>query len=72
MYAEEYIPPKKIKGHSFHSEKIPTPQQLGLQNDGIEVFQKGGRTEGLELLESFLYQRGKNYSKEIIENLIDH
>ena len=72
MYAEEYIPPKKIKGHSFHSEKIPTPQQLGLQNDGIEVFQKGGRTEGLELLESFLYQRGKNYSKEMSSPLNSH
>ena len=63
---------KKIKGHSFLSEKIPTPQQLGLKNDGIEVFQKGGRTEGLKLLESFLHQRGKNYSKEMSSPLNSH
>ena len=60
-----YEPPKKSKDHKFNSETIPSPKQLSLNNDGIEIFQKGGRSEGLELLKSFLNKRGKNYSKEM-------
>tara|TARA_B100000212_G_scaffold236929_1_gene180280 strand:+ start:67 stop:1572 length:1506 start_codon:yes stop_codon:yes gene_type:complete len=60
-----YKPPKKIKAHKFTSESIPSAKQLGLKNDGIEVIKKGGRNEGLKLLESFLSERGKNYFKEM-------
>ena len=60
-----YEPPKKIKGHKFISETIPSTEQLCLKNDGIEVIQKGGRNEGLKVLKSFLSKRGKNYSKEM-------
>ena len=60
-----YEPPKKIKDHKFISEIIPSAKQLGLKNDGIEVVQKGGRDEGLKLLESFLNKKGQNYSMEM-------
>lgn len=65
MDISPFEPPKKIKGHKFISETIPSAKQLGLKNDGIEIIQKGGRSEGLEILESFLNKRGKNYSKEM-------
>ena len=65
MSSSQYEPSKTMKFHKFISENIPSVKQLGLKNDGIEVFQKGGRAEGLTLLESFLNKRGKNYSKEM-------
>ena len=65
MNISPYEPSKKIKFHKYNSETIPSAKQLGLKNDGIDVIQKGGRGEGLELLESFLSKRGKNYSMEM-------
>ena len=65
MNISPYEPSKKMKFHKFISETIPSAKQLGLKDDGIEVIQKGGRKEGLKLLDSFLNKRGKNYSIEM-------
>jgi deoxyribodipyrimidine photo-lyase len=47
------------------SEKLPSPQEIGLEGDEIFYRQKGGRSEGLKLLKSFLYERGEHYTKEM-------
>lgn len=72
MNISPYEPSKKMEFHKFISETIPSAKQLGLKNDGIEVIQKGGRDEGLKLLESFLNKRGKNYSMEMSSPLTAH
>ena len=45
--------------------KIPAYKELGLKEEKNTNFILGGRKEGLKLLESFLYDRGKNYSVEM-------
>tara|TARA_B100000963_G_scaffold254971_1_gene223632 strand:- start:1256 stop:2764 length:1509 start_codon:yes stop_codon:yes gene_type:complete len=47
------------------SDELLTYQELGLKNDDHLDLQIGDREEGLKLLESFLYQRGENYSKKM-------
>ena len=44
---------------------IPTVSDLGLSSDLCAQRQKGGRENGLERLNSFLYQRGENYRAEM-------
>lgn len=58
--------PKTFKSinHESCNGKIPTASELGLKQENINI-QKGGRSEGLKLLNSFLYQRGEGYSKEM-------
>lgn len=57
--------PENLDTVSLTSDLIPSPCQLGLKEDGIIFPQKGGRAEGLKLLNSFLYQRGQGYTKEM-------
>ncbi|GIS23541.1 MAG: deoxyribodipyrimidine photo-lyase [Alphaproteobacteria bacterium] len=45
--------------------KIPAPKELGLKEEKNTNFILGGRKEGLKLLKSFLYYKGKNYSVEM-------
>ena len=45
--------------------KIPAYKELGLKEEKNTNFILGGRREGLKLLESFLYDRSKNYSMEM-------
>ena len=45
--------------------KIPVHKELGLKEEKNTNFILGGRKEGLILLESFLYYKGKNYSVEM-------
>ena len=44
---------------------IPTAEQLGLAADPCPQRQRGGRREGLALLESFLGERGSRYHREL-------
>lgn len=44
---------------------LPNHRKLGLCEDGLNSLQKGGRSEGVKLLRSFLYERGENYTKEM-------
>lgn len=45
--------------------KLPNASDLGLQTDGIVELQPGGRDAALDMLSSFLYQRGQNYSTDM-------
>jgi deoxyribodipyrimidine photo-lyase len=44
---------------------IPTPTELALAPDPCPGRQRGGRREGLALLESFLQERGARYHREL-------
>lgn len=57
--------PKKLSPQKAVSEPIPAAEKLGLINDNCIYRQKGGRKEGLKLLNSYLLKRGENYSKEM-------
>ena len=46
-------------------DALPSYTKLGLREDGLNGLQKGGRNEGLKLLNSFLYERGEGYTKEM-------
>ncbi len=60
-----FLPPKSLNLINQTSDILPKAQDLGLVEDGCIAAQKGGRSQGLELLKSFLYQRGEHYSKEM-------
>jgi|TARA_B110000914_G_scaffold2017_1_gene1739 deoxyribodipyrimidine photo-lyase len=57
--------PKKLQSINQISDKLPSINDLGLQKDGCLTPQKGGRSEGLRLLQSFLKERGESYTKEM-------
>jgi deoxyribodipyrimidine photo-lyase len=59
-YPKIRCPVLDVKG-----DELPSPQILGLCDDGGTHQQKGGRFEGLRLLHSFLHQRGMNYTREM-------
>lgn len=44
---------------------IPTSAELGLAPDPCPGRQRGGREDGLALLDSFLHQRGRDYRQEM-------
>lgn len=46
-------------------DPLPSYTELGLSKDGLMDAQKGGRIEGLKSLNSFLYERGEGYTKEM-------
>ncbi|MAJ82020.1 MAG: deoxyribodipyrimidine photolyase, partial [Legionellales bacterium] len=58
-------PPKSLTPINITSDPLPRPSQLGLDNDGCKLRQHGGRSKAIELMESFLKVRGKNYTKEM-------
>ena len=60
-----FIPPKKLSKINEESDKIPLPKELGLHNDGYNFFVKGGRFNGVKLLNKFLSENGEDYSKNI-------
>jgi deoxyribodipyrimidine photo-lyase len=47
------------------SDVLLSAQELGLLEDGCVMRQKGGRGEGLKLLQGFLHERGEGYTKEM-------
>ncbi len=50
-----------------HSEAttMPSPEALGLENDGITALQTPGRNAALKVLNSFLYERGEKYRTDM-------
>ena len=54
-----------IKPSKISSDRIPTAELLGLEDDGCYLRQKGGRENALKLLNSFLFERGEHYTKEM-------
>lgn len=68
-----------LKKNSFiackiDSEILPSAKSLGLEDDGCVNPQKGGRFEGLKVLESFLMERSQQYIQNISSPLgaMDH
>lgn len=57
--------PEAIRHLGIDSEPLPSAAHLGLKDDGCSQIQKGGRREGLRLLNEFLYERGEGYTKEM-------
>ncbi|MEY8766607.1 MULTISPECIES: FAD-binding domain-containing protein [Francisella] len=57
--------PAKLKFICENQTKIPTAESLGLEYDNCYKRQKGGRVRALRILDSFLYQRGCGYTKEM-------
>ena len=55
----------QLKKTSDKMYKIPAHKEFGLKEEKNMNFILGGRKEGLKLLESFLYDRSKNYSIEM-------
>ncbi|EDX85703.1 FAD binding domain of DNA photolyase protein [Synechococcus sp. PCC 7335] len=50
-----------------HSEDrtMPSPEVLGLKHDGITALQPPGRNAALQVLSSFLYERGERYRTDM-------
>jgi deoxyribodipyrimidine photo-lyase len=57
--------PSIIKVIDENSQDMPSPKDLGLKVEHGKNVQKGGRQKGLELLNSFLYERGEFYTTEM-------
>ncbi len=53
------------KSTKLISDKLPTFSELNLAEDNCRLRQKGGRKIALKLLDSFLYKRGENYTREM-------
>lgn len=57
--------PDFIKGVGIDPGHIPESNQLGIELDECSGRQSGGRSKGLECLDSFLMFRGENYQQEM-------
>ena len=57
--------PSNLEKMEESSDSLRTHAELKLQEDGFGSLQSGGRSHGLNLLHSFLYERGENYTKEM-------
>lgn len=57
--------PSNLQTIEEPNDTLPSYTELGLREDGLKDVQKGGRSEGLKLLHSFLYERGEGYTKEM-------
>lgn len=60
-----YICPENLTGPSEKNDYLPKADKLGLVDDGCVQRQVGGRERGLRLLDTFLYERGQGYTKEM-------
>ena len=56
-------PPESLSHVNEVSDKLPSAEYLGLAPDGCAMPPKGGRSEALRLLHSFLKERGEHYSQ---------
>ena len=70
MYDDIYESPKQlIHFNGISSDHIPDKKNKFLKNKSAGITQKGGRIEGLKILNSFLDERSKNYLKNIYEEI---
>jgi len=58
-------PPQALQTLEEASDLLPSAQNLGLGETDCPLGQRGGRSEGLKLLQSFLSERGEGYTKEM-------
>jgi deoxyribodipyrimidine photo-lyase len=54
-------PPRLVPLEGLEAGPIPSAQDLGLEPDPCPLRQPGGRSQGLELLRSFLHERSRRY-----------
>ncbi len=64
MFKPVFMPPQQLRPVNVPSEKIPNLDDLGLTPDCPGV-QQGGSSQAHLLLNSFLNDRGENYTKEM-------
>ena len=57
--------PTKLKFICEDLTSFPTAENLGLEYDNCYKRQKGGRIRELRILDSFLYEKGCGYTKEM-------
>ncbi len=57
--------PSNLKKIIEKSDVFPNYTELGIKIDAFSDLQSGGRKEALKLLNSFLYERGEGYTKEM-------
>ena len=57
--------PLKLQAIQEPSDDFPSYSELKLKEYSSSYLQKGGRSEALKLLHSFLYERGENYTKQM-------
>lgn len=57
--------PLKLQAIEEATDVLPSYRELRLAKDRAHHLQKGGRSEGLKLLHSFLYERGEGYTKDM-------
>lgn len=60
-----YPTSKNLQAIDAISHTLPFPQDMGCEKDEGVMIQKGGRSEGLKLLQSFLYERGEGYTQQM-------
>ena len=65
MSAPRMRAPDAIEPHAVTSDPWPTVSDLGLEDDPCPGRQHGGRKAGVDLLRSFLEERGRFYRKEM-------
>ncbi len=66
MYKDNFESPLKlIPLKSINTDILPNRQSKFLKNKSNGITQKGGRIEGLKILDSFLNERCKNYLKNL-------
>lgn len=67
LMAESIVSLPKEISFVAHSENrtMPAPAALGLEPDGITALQPPGREAGLQVLHSFLYERGEQYRTDM-------
>ena len=58
-------PPTTLQAIPEESDPLPTFTELGLSPEPSKTIQRGGRSRGLALLDSFLHTRGEHYTKEM-------
>ncbi|MEM1106407.1 MAG: FAD-binding domain-containing protein [Pseudomonadota bacterium] len=57
--------PREVSWIAADSAALPTAEALGLSPDGLSWMQETGREDALACLNSFLYERGRNYRSEM-------
>ncbi|MEM9740887.1 MAG: FAD-binding domain-containing protein [Pseudomonadota bacterium] len=57
--------PRDVAWASAPSDDLPAPEELGLKPDGLTWMQETGREAGMACLNTFLYERGRNYRSEM-------
>lgn len=67
LMAEPIMPLPESISFVAHPEKgaMPSPEALGLEDDGIAMLQPPSRDAALKVLNSFLYERGEKYRTDM-------